>query len=256
MLFTQLRAQTSHVHVDRARAAVVLVAPHSTEQRLTGEDPVRVGGEEAQELVLHVREVHDPSGDRRLVGLEVHRESAVVDARRDAVVARATKSVAQSRREFAHVEGSDDEVVEEVLAKRQVVELVVVEQQDDRTDAARSRLRNWRQRFIASVKGKAEALMTAPANPSAGSSAVISLSRPRGGHRGRHARSRRRPCGPALRTRARRGRRRCSQQWEVAFEFEGRDLAAVGVPFGALVAQEPLDLVFAERLVQQRRASP
>ena len=42
----------------------------------------------------------------------------------------------------------------------------------------RSRARSWRQRLMASLKGKAEALITAPEKPSPGSSALISLSRP------------------------------------------------------------------------------
>ncbi len=46
------------------------------------------------------------------------------------------RTMAQPSRQFTHVEGPDDEVVEEVLAEGELVELVVVEEQDDRTDAA------------------------------------------------------------------------------------------------------------------------
>ena len=55
---------------------------------------------------------------------------------RHALIARAAQTVTQSRGELAHVVGAHDEIVEEVLAKREVVELVVVEQQDDRSNAA------------------------------------------------------------------------------------------------------------------------
>src|ERR1035437_3634633 len=41
--------------------------------------------------------------------------------------------MAQARGEFTHVKGPDHKVIEEILAKGQVVELVVIEQQDDRT---------------------------------------------------------------------------------------------------------------------------
>src|ERR1035437_3638591 len=41
-----------------------------------------------------------------------------------------------SRRDLTDVVGPDDEVVEEVFAKGEIVELVVVEQQDDGPDAA------------------------------------------------------------------------------------------------------------------------
>ena len=58
----------------------------------------------------------------------------MLNARSDAFVAGPAQAMAQARREFAHVVGSNDEVVEEVLAEREVVELVVIEQQDDRPD--------------------------------------------------------------------------------------------------------------------------
>jgi hypothetical protein len=42
--------------------------------------------------------------------------------------------VTQARRQLADVEGAHDEVVEEVLAERQVVELEVVDEEDNRSD--------------------------------------------------------------------------------------------------------------------------
>src|SRR5690606_41189267 len=54
----ELGPQTPHVHVDRARAAEVVVAPYVAEQLLAGEHPGRMRGEEVQELELLV-------GDRK-----------------------------------------------------------------------------------------------------------------------------------------------------------------------------------------------
>src|SRR5690606_7321592 len=57
----ELRAQPPHVHVDRAGAAEVVVAPHLAEQLLAGEDARGVRGEEAQQFELLEGEVERPS---------------------------------------------------------------------------------------------------------------------------------------------------------------------------------------------------
>ena len=57
VLLAELGPQAPDVDVDGAGAAVVLVAPHPRQQRLAGEHLARVGGEELQQLVLHVGEV-------------------------------------------------------------------------------------------------------------------------------------------------------------------------------------------------------
>ncbi len=79
VLLAELGPEAPDVDVDGAGAAVVLVAPDPAEQRLAGEDLAGSGGQEAQELVLHEGEVEDPARHRRLVGLQVEHERAVLD---------------------------------------------------------------------------------------------------------------------------------------------------------------------------------
>ena len=71
MLLAELGAQSADVDVDRARAAVVLVAPHAREQLLAGEHLAGMRDEELEQLVLHVGEVERLAVDRGLVRLEV-----------------------------------------------------------------------------------------------------------------------------------------------------------------------------------------
>jgi hypothetical protein len=165
----------------------------------------------------------------------------VLDARGHVLVAGSAQSVAKAGRQFTDVVGSHHEVVEEVLAEGQVVELVVIEQQDDRPDRplALAQLATETHGFAEGQGGGVDDGAREAVGRLQGRDLVQSrraataASRP----------SRQRLCAPALHTRARRGRRRYSQQRQVALEFEGGDLDAVGVPLGALVAQEPLDQV-------------
>src|SRR5205823_988181 len=53
----ELLPQMAHVHVDRARIAVVGAAPERLEQRLATEDAARVAGQRAQQLELDVRQL-------------------------------------------------------------------------------------------------------------------------------------------------------------------------------------------------------
>ena len=73
VLLAELRPEAPDVDVDRAGAAVVLVAPHPAEEDLAGEHLAGVLGEELEQLVLHVGHVERPPGDGRLVRLEVER---------------------------------------------------------------------------------------------------------------------------------------------------------------------------------------
>src|SRR2546421_5779734 len=78
-LFAELGPQPADVDVDGPCPAVVLVSPHTRQQLLAGEHLAGVGGEEPQELVLHIREVERAAAHRRLVRLEVEEEVAVLD---------------------------------------------------------------------------------------------------------------------------------------------------------------------------------
>jgi len=114
------------------RAAVVLVA-HT---RLSSVSRVKTrsgSSQESEQLVLHVGQVHDSSGDRSLVGLEFMESppcstrGATFSLPRDVGGDEVASRVRSRRR-------ADDEVVEEILAEGQLVELVVIEEQDDRSD--------------------------------------------------------------------------------------------------------------------------
>src|SRR2546423_9267985 len=57
VLLAELGPQPPDVDVDGSRAAVVLVAPDACQKRLAREDLSGMGGEELQQLVLHVGQV-------------------------------------------------------------------------------------------------------------------------------------------------------------------------------------------------------
>ena len=61
VLRAELGAQPPDVHVDRAGAAEVVVAPDLAQQLVAGEDPARVLGQELQQLELLVGEVERPA---------------------------------------------------------------------------------------------------------------------------------------------------------------------------------------------------
>jgi hypothetical protein len=150
VLLAQLGPQAPDVDVDGAGAAVVLVAPDPAEQGLAGEDLARVGGQEAQQLVLHVGEVEGPAGHRGLVGLEVEHEGAVLDE-----LGSRPRPVRQKRwaRRAASSRGGgqDAEVVEVVLAQLQVGDLVG---RDDEQQRASGTSRRRRCRHRAKAPGR------------------------------------------------------------------------------------------------------
>src|SRR5271169_2798925 len=79
VLLAQLRPQSSHVDVDRPGPPVVLVSPDPAQEGVASEDLSGMGGQETEELVLHVGEVEGPSGYLGLVGLEVEHQWAALD---------------------------------------------------------------------------------------------------------------------------------------------------------------------------------
>ena len=95
-----------------------------------------VGGEELQELVLHVGEVERAAAERGLVGLEVEHEVAVLDDLGTRAAARAPEQVAQARLELLRVERREAEVVEEVFAHLELGELRARHQQQHRLERA------------------------------------------------------------------------------------------------------------------------
>src|SRR4051812_16227535 len=111
VLLAELRPQPPDVDVDGAGPAVVLVAPHPGQERLAREDLAGVGGEELQQLVLHVGQVERASIARRLVGLEVEHELAVLDELGPRPPAGAPEQVLQPRLELAGLERAEAEVV-------------------------------------------------------------------------------------------------------------------------------------------------
>ncbi len=118
--------------VDRAGPAVVLVAPDPRQQRLTGEDLAGVGGEELEQLVLHVGEVERPPADRRLVGLEVDDEVAVLHDFGPGRPAGPPGQQPQPGLQLLGVERREAEVVEKVFPQFEITQLVARHQYEDR----------------------------------------------------------------------------------------------------------------------------
>ena len=79
MLGAELGPQPPHVHVDRAGAAEVVVAPDLLHQVRAGEDPARVLGQELQQLELLVGEVERAALQAGGVGRLVDGQIADVD---------------------------------------------------------------------------------------------------------------------------------------------------------------------------------
>lgn len=73
-LRAHLGADASNVHVDGARAAAVLKAPHAVQQYLAAVGTVGVRGQKAQQRVLHQRQVDGLAIERHLVGGQVNLE--------------------------------------------------------------------------------------------------------------------------------------------------------------------------------------
>src|SRR2546430_170981 len=133
-LLPELGSETPDVDVDGPCPAVVLVPPHARQELLAGEHLARVGGEEPQELVLHVREVEGSAGHRRLVGLEVEDEVAVLDNLGSRRPTRPPMQVPQARLELPRMERREAEVVEDVLAHLELGELCARDEQEDRLE--------------------------------------------------------------------------------------------------------------------------
>jgi hypothetical protein len=111
VLGPELGADAAHVDIDRARAAVVVIAPDAAQQRLAREHALGMRHEELQQLVLHVREVHGPLVDRDLVGREVHLQAADAD---DVVVVDAVDrapGAGDPRLQLVGAERLDDQLV-------------------------------------------------------------------------------------------------------------------------------------------------
>ena len=70
-LRTHLGADASNVHVDGARAAAILEAPHAVQQHLAAVRAVGMRGQKAQQRVLHQRQVDGLVIERHLVGSQV-----------------------------------------------------------------------------------------------------------------------------------------------------------------------------------------
>ena len=73
-LRAHLGADASDVHVDGARAAAVLKAPHAVQQHLAAVGAVGVRRQKAQKRVLHQRQVDGLVIERHLVGGQVDLE--------------------------------------------------------------------------------------------------------------------------------------------------------------------------------------
>jgi hypothetical protein len=123
VLLAELGPQPPDVDVDGPGAAVVLVPPHPAEQGLPGEHPARVGGEELEQLVLHVGEVEGAAGDHRLVGLQVEHQRPVLHQLGAGAPARPPEQVGEAGLELTGRQGHQAEVVEEVLPQLQVGQL-------------------------------------------------------------------------------------------------------------------------------------
>jgi hypothetical protein len=136
VLLAELGPQPSHVDVDRAGTAVVLVAPHARQQLLAREHLARMRHEELEQLVLHVREVERLAADARLIRLEVEHEVGVLRELRTPAPPTAEHEVTHARLELLRVERSQAEVVEEIFAVFELVELTAGNEQQDGLDRA------------------------------------------------------------------------------------------------------------------------
>src|SRR2546423_4798068 len=133
-LLPELGPKTADVDVDGPCPAVVLVPPDARQELLAGEHLARVGGEEPQELVLHVREVEGSAGHRRLVGLEVEDEVAILDDLGSRRPTRPPMQVPQARLELPRMERREAEIDEHVFAHLELGELRAGDEQEDRLE--------------------------------------------------------------------------------------------------------------------------
>ena len=134
VLLAELGAEATDVDVDGSRAAVVLVAPDPVEECLAREHPAGVRREEAEQLVLHVGEVERAARDGGLVGLEVQGELAVLDHLGAEGGAAQGGKVPEPRGELVGRDGGDHEVVEQLVAQRELGELAGGDDHHDRVE--------------------------------------------------------------------------------------------------------------------------
>src|SRR5580704_10347345 len=91
--------------------------------------------EELEELVLHVREVERLPADRGLIRLEVEDEVGVRRELGTVPPARAKQEMTKARFDLFGMERREAEVVEEVVAVFELVQLRARDEQEDRLDA-------------------------------------------------------------------------------------------------------------------------
>src|SRR3954467_15283038 len=106
----ELRAQAAYVHVERARVAVVLLAPDFVEKLLARRDPPRPPRERREERELLAREAHFGAVAEDVHVFEVYAQSLVLVVRGGGVL-RTPQHRADARDQFAHGEGLGDVVV-------------------------------------------------------------------------------------------------------------------------------------------------
>ena len=119
-MFTELGAQTSDVNIDGACAAVVLVPPHTTEQRFAREHFARIRGKELQEFVFHVGEIERCATDSGLIGLEIEDEFAILNEFGSDTCAGVPIQMLETSFEFTRVERRQTEIVVQVVAEFEV----------------------------------------------------------------------------------------------------------------------------------------
>ena len=253
MLLAELGAEATDVDVDRAGAAVVLVAPDPAEQRLAGEDLARVLRQELEQLVLHVREVERLTVDDGLVGLEVEHEVAVLDELGCGAEAGAPEQVAEPGLELAGVERIEAEVVVELVAQVELVEAVAADQQEQRLDGQVALADGPAQGpgRIALLVDDDDGAAPAVVGRLADGDALVGHGLPGVAAQVEQAgQLRRRRIGVD----EQRFHGQQSPGGQVPGELERGDLGLVVGPLGSLVAQEPLEDVVAERFADQLRA--
>src|SRR2546423_6778069 len=78
----ELRAQPRDVYFDRVRGQLVVPRGDGTRDALLAHDRIDVGKEELEQRMLALRQVEEPSGQGRALGIEIDHERTVLDAAR------------------------------------------------------------------------------------------------------------------------------------------------------------------------------
>ena len=158
MFGAELRAQASHVHIDRACTAVEFVAPDLPQQRGPGVDPARARCEEAQQLELLVGQVERATARRHPVRLGVERERP--EPRQRAVAAAGT--AAHHGQTHAHLGGRCSRVEELVGELVPGVSLDRVALDDEHGPAPAGRVRAAPRSTVKAWAGCSAASMNTP----------------------------------------------------------------------------------------------